>query len=305
MENYLKYALFFLTLSIILIASCSEETPIVPPETIVANAGSDQIVNVWDTVYLQGSMGKVSEDLEYIWSFVTMPQGSQTDLSDSSISSPSFVIDKIGRYVVKLVVMRGEQISKPDSVSFTAAFQESNQYFPNSVGSKWIYLVIDSIKNTLDTVSVEIIDTKILPNNFSVAVWLFSCVNNSGACFDDTLYVRTDGDTVFTFLYNWQYNRVYGKASYIFPLVVGNGWNIDYDISLVTEEDSISINAGTITEAFRVQRQRIGAPTYELFADTWFVHNIGLLKMDLIEIDTWSIRFRHEHWELIYYHLAE
>jgi len=171
MENYLKYALFFLTLSIILIASCSEETPIVPPETIVANAGSDQIVNVWDTVYLQGSMGKVSEDLEYIWSFVTMPQGSQTNLSDSSISSPSFVIDKIGRYVVKLVVMRGEQISKPDSVSFTATFQKSNQYFPNSVGSKWIYKVRDSLNQNDINVTVEIVGTTVLPRNDPVTIW--------------------------------------------------------------------------------------------------------------------------------------
>jgi len=303
MENYLKYALFFLTLSIILIASCSEETPIVPPETFIANAGSDQFVNVWDTVYLQGSMGKVSEELEYIWSFATKPQGSQTNLSDSSISSPSFVIDKIGRYVVKLVVMRGEQISKPDSVSFTATFQKSNQYFPNSVGSKWIYKVRDSLNQNDINVTVEIVGTTVLPGNDPVTIWHLSCSQLSTACIDDTVYVRIVGDTVITFSF-WRNTLWEAGASYVFPLELGNGWNINFESTLVADKDSIVISAGKFDEAFRLYRERFwGLLTYSFNSNIWYVHNIGIIKMDLAEYLIAPTRL--EKWELIWYHLAE
>lgn len=303
MKNYLKYILFFLTLSIILITSCNEEAPIIPPDALVANAGSDQFVNVWDTVYLQGSMGKVSEDLEYIWSFVTKPQGSQADLSDSSISSPSFVIDKIGKYVVKLIVKRGEQISKPDSVSFAATFQKSNQYFPNSVGSKWIYKVRDSLNQNDINVTVEIIGTTVLPGSGPVTIWHFSCNQVSTACIDDTVYVRIVGDTVITFSF-W-YNTLFQfGASYVFPLELGSEWHINYESTLVADKDSIVISAGKFDEAFRLYRERFwGLLNYSFNSNVWYVHNVGIIKMDLTEYDLVPLRI--EKWELIWYHLAE
>ena len=90
-----------------------------------------------------------------------------------------------------------------------------------------------------------------------------------------------------------------------YTVSTGKGWKINYDSSVVTGNELIQINAGIFTEAYKIRRQHIGYPSYELFADTWFVQNVGLVKMDLIESDTWRLRFRNERWELIWYHLTE
>jgi hypothetical protein len=305
MNNILRIIPLFIFILFLLLISCTKEDPIGPQEKPVAIAGADQLVNVWESVHLQGSLGKTPAEVEFLWTLALKPQGSNAALFDSLISNPSFKPDKIGDYVLKLTVKRDGQISEPDSVKITAVFQESTNYFPNSVGSKWIYSVMDSIRSLMDTVMVEIVGSKILPGNIPVTVWHFSCAYGSGACLDDTLYVRTNGDSVITFLYNHQFYGTDGRASYIFPLVVGYGWEINYDSSLVLEENPTSINAGEFSTAFKIHRSNSRPPNYLLLADSWFVQNVGLVKMDLVEWDTWWFRHRIEHWELIWYHLNE
>jgi hypothetical protein len=303
MNNILRIIPLFIFILFLLLISCTKENPIGPQEKPVAIAGADQLVNVWESVHLQGSLGKTPAEVEFLWTLALKPQGSNAALSDSLISNPSFTPDKIGDYVLKLTVKRDGQISEPDSVRITAVFQESTNYFPNSVGSKWIYSVMDSIRSLMDTVMVEIVGSKILPGNIPVTVWHFSCAYGSGACFDDTLYVQTAGDTIKSYLYYHGY--LSGRASYIFPLIVGNGWKINYDSSLVLEENPTSIGAGEFNTSFKIHRRKSGLPSYLLSADSWYVQNVGLVKMDLVDWDTWWCRHIIEHWELIWYQLNE
>ncbi len=73
----------------------------------VANAGPGQTVPVGSTVTLDGSLSSDPDGnnpLTYAWSFTSRPQGSAAVLSNPDSVGPSFVADKKGNYVVKLVV---------------------------------------------------------------------------------------------------------------------------------------------------------------------------------------------------------
>jgi len=89
----------------------------IPP---VADAGLDQMVDVGDTVTLDGggSTDADSDPLTYSWSLTT-PGGGAT-LSDPTAVSPTFVADVAGDYVAQLIVNDGTEDSAADSAVITA-----------------------------------------------------------------------------------------------------------------------------------------------------------------------------------------
>jgi len=87
----------------------------------VANAGPDQTVVVGHTVTLDGSHSTdVDGDaLQYQWTLVGRPSGSQATLSDPTLVLPTFVADRPGIYAVQLTVNDGKVNSAPDTVTIT------------------------------------------------------------------------------------------------------------------------------------------------------------------------------------------
>ncbi|MHC4357103.1 MAG: PKD domain-containing protein [Planctomycetota bacterium] len=85
----------------------------------VADAGGSQAVIVGETVFLDGSNSsdENNDPLTYSWSFVSMPEGSLTELSDPTSVQPSFVADEVGTFVVSLVVNDGFVNSDPANVT--------------------------------------------------------------------------------------------------------------------------------------------------------------------------------------------
>jgi len=90
----------------------------------VANAGPAQSVSTQTTVHLDGSKSTDvdGDPLTYQWSFVSVPSGSTAVLSNSTLVNPTFVTDKVGNYVVQLIVNDGQQNSAPSQGTITDSF---------------------------------------------------------------------------------------------------------------------------------------------------------------------------------------
>jgi hypothetical protein len=87
----------------------------------VANAGPDQTAFVGSTVTLDGgaSSDADGDPLAFAWSLVSAPPGSSATLSDPTAVMPSFVVDRPGSYLVRLVVNDGTVDSAPDTVTIS------------------------------------------------------------------------------------------------------------------------------------------------------------------------------------------
>jgi hypothetical protein len=87
----------------------------------VANAGPDQTVVRYDTVYLNGADSYDADEdaLTYQWSLISRPIDSAAILSDPTAVNPSFSVDLPGEYVVQLIVNDGTVNSTADQVIIT------------------------------------------------------------------------------------------------------------------------------------------------------------------------------------------
>ena len=87
-----------------------------------ANAGPDQVVDVGNTVSLDGS-GSVDPEndaISYEWTITTRPAGSTAELAGADTATPSLTPDVAGEYVVSLTASDFIGPGAPDSVVVTA-----------------------------------------------------------------------------------------------------------------------------------------------------------------------------------------
>ena len=307
MKTYLKCILLFLTLTILLVVSCTEEAPVNLTSTPIAHAGSDQQVEFLDTVFLDGSLSTNSENIEYIWTFNYKPPGSTTVFSDSSAPNPTFVADAGGFYNVQLVVINGEKYSKPDYAVTQSIFPQVENHFPQKIGNKWKYKVTDEEGIVTDTATVEIVGTTTLQNGETASIWVYSYFGWLYFYDDiDTLYLVTRADTLI--YYQISQNNLYPFLGYIVPFQVGDSWGEIWNNRVtVLDYDSISINIGTFYGAYQMEHRiweggSNGSPYY------WIVPRVGLVKMKLkiCRIDqNFNLICTEEYWELIWYNLVE
>ncbi len=96
------------------------DTVVIDTENLrpVAEAGSNQNVQVDDTVQLDGSSSSDADNdpLTFAWSLTTKPAGSNATLSDPTLVNLTFVADLPGTYVVQLIVNDGTIDSVPDTI---------------------------------------------------------------------------------------------------------------------------------------------------------------------------------------------
>ena len=87
----------------------------------VANAGPNQSVTTGTTVTLNGSGSSDADGnpLTYLWSFASIPVGSGATLTGPTTVKPTFLADKIGQYVVHLLVNDGVVSSTAATVTIT------------------------------------------------------------------------------------------------------------------------------------------------------------------------------------------
>jgi hypothetical protein len=89
----------------------------------VADAGANQSVVIGTLVTLDGSgsFDSNGDSLTYLWSWISIPQGSAPTLSNPISVKPSFAPDVAGEYVVSLVVNDGTSDSPVATVVVTAS----------------------------------------------------------------------------------------------------------------------------------------------------------------------------------------
>ncbi len=100
------------------------DTAIVTTENTppVADAGLDQAVEVGDPVALDGTFSFDIDDdpLTYLWSLISIPEGSQAFIADAMAATADFVADLEGMYIAQLIVNDGMVDSDPDTGVVTA-----------------------------------------------------------------------------------------------------------------------------------------------------------------------------------------
>jgi hypothetical protein len=95
-----------LLLGLLLILSACEDEETTPDYNVIANAGSDQNVEVGDEVVLDGtaSIDESGEGLQIEWSFESRPEGSTASIQNAGSLVAGFIPDVAGNYIVQLSV---------------------------------------------------------------------------------------------------------------------------------------------------------------------------------------------------------
>lgn len=86
----------------------------------VAKAGNDQVSNLGQRVYLNGSesFDPEGKTITYLWTFVTKPSGSNASISDPTSATTRFRPDRLGLYTIRLDVSDGKTTSS-DQIQIT------------------------------------------------------------------------------------------------------------------------------------------------------------------------------------------
>ncbi|RRA99906.1 right-handed parallel beta-helix repeat-containing protein [Larkinella rosea] len=121
-----KRAFAILLSATFLVAGCKKDdvdpAPNPPVNTLTANAGADQEVQVGETVKLDGSASVDTKGapLTYQWTIATKPAKSTAAITAATTVKPTFVPDEVGDYELELTVSNANGSSK-DKVKIAAS----------------------------------------------------------------------------------------------------------------------------------------------------------------------------------------
>ncbi len=186
--------------------------------------------------------------------------------------------------------------------------QEAPEVFPNKSGYQWTYRLA-TYNGNIDTVKVKIVSQGILPNGANAKIWKYTYIYPSRT-YTDTVWVSSNNNEV----------RIYDKPCrtctdkmpferlrYILPLRTGNSWftNAPYgDTTKVLDQESISVPAGTFSNAFHLSKVR-GYVTNSWTNDTiYFKKHVGLVKFSQNEFNLEPL-IGNGVWELISYSFGQ
>ena len=145
--------------------------------------------------------------------------------------------------------------------------------FPNSVGSEWVYQLVDTVTDLVDTVTVRVVGKIESPGYDSVMVWTYR-----GREYVDTMFIATNGQIVSEF-FDTLVVMPFVAWPYEFPMAVGRHWGI-YTFAPIPQVDDkapISTPAGNFRSAFHYQASGIWVNDYWL-VDDWLVPRVGVVK---------------------------
>jgi len=159
---------------------------------------------------------------------------------------------------------------------------QASEYFPNSVGDKWIYNVYDSINKKMDEVSIEIIGTTTLPKGEHATVWTYNYPDRI-----DTSFVFESGDTIkFVPALNLNPNDYVVKKKYVIPFSIGNFWTnaFLYDTIHVITETHLTVNNLQFDSTYFL-KEKGETVNYFIYAEEYFKPNVGMVQLSKWEYD--------------------
>jgi hypothetical protein len=181
--------------------------------------------------------------------------------------------------------------------------------FPHTIGSRWIYRFATwdngAINDTI-IITYTIIGSIKLQGGTIQYLWLRTPQNHI-----DTVTVKGDTlsfqDASNNYLEGFP---LWGKMTYVFPLVLGKKWNVGNNIDFidtctVTGIDSVYVPFGTFGKSYHLFERIDLAPIKYLwwFNDhQWYVPGIGIVKR---EMNWYTEIFHFFSWELMSYTKGE
>jgi len=143
--------------------------------------------------------------------------------------------------------------------------------FPNSIGTEWVYQLVDTLIDLVDTVKVRVVGK--LQNQYydSVMVWAFR-----GREYIDTMFVATDGQVVSEF-FDTLVVMPFVFWPYEFPMAVGRHWGIltSAPIPHVDDKARVMTPAGSFRSGFRY-RMGGGFLNEYWYLEDWLVPGVGV-----------------------------
>ena len=92
--------------------------------------------------------------------------------------------------------------------------------FPNSIGTEWVYQLVDTLLDLVDTVRVQVVEKVQLPYLDSAMVWVFE-----GREYRDTMFIGVDGQIVLE-SFDTLAVMPFVAWQYEFPMAVGRHWGL-------------------------------------------------------------------------------
>ena len=171
--------------------------------------------------------------------------------------------------------------------------------FPNAVGNFWVYSELSQGSTQPETVTVRIVGDTIILGNIPVKIWLTTYDAHI-----ETTFVKGSSDTIELIPKSFV-NRNWGWDRYVFPLEVGRIWQgrylPPYDTCSVVEVDTVSVPAGTFSNAYLIEETCLYPNTY-LWVSTWMVPKVGITRQHSVGID---LGFQYDFtWELLRYNVS-
>lgn len=109
-------------IGLFILSSCGDDDDPGVSNTLSADAGPDQDVNIGQTVFLDGTGSSDSEggSFEYDWEIISSPDGSNIVLSNVASAQPSFIPDVAGAYNIELTIFTVDGLEDSDIVTINA-----------------------------------------------------------------------------------------------------------------------------------------------------------------------------------------
>jgi len=165
----------------------------------------------------------------------------------------------------------------------------AKEAFPNQVGDRWTYSVLDTINKTTQTVVMRISRDSFFKNGKTYKIWQYRLFGKNR-----TNYVNITADTVGIF----NSNSIH--KTYLFPLYLNKSWTGPGKCKVIKIE-TVTVPAGTFKNCYVIHRVSLSY-NYRLDEYVWLKPHVGIIKRQTFEYNFAPPTYRV--WKLTDYHLV-